>query len=163
SATFTVGTAQTFTVTTNGFPAPTLTESGGLPTGVTFTDNGDGTAKLVGTPAAGQGGTHVLTFTASNATGTSTQTSTLPVPPPRDVPRPTRPPPPLTPPLPGRPPPALHRPPQRLPGPAPDGGRPPAGRRQLPRHRQRHRQAGRHARRRHRGHLPPAPHRRQRH
>jgi PKD repeat protein len=79
SATFTVGTAQTFTVTTNGFPAPTLTESGSLPTGVTFHDNGDGTAKLLGTPAAGQGGLYTVTLTASNGTGTGTQTFTLTV------------------------------------------------------------------------------------
>ena len=37
-----------------------------LPTGVTFTDNGDGTATLAGTPAAGTGGSYPLTFTASN-------------------------------------------------------------------------------------------------
>ena len=48
------GTAGTFTVTTTGFPtATTLTETGALPAGVTFVDNGDGTATLAGTPAAG--------------------------------------------------------------------------------------------------------------
>src|SRR5262249_47537251 len=58
SATFTVGTASTFTViAATGFPAPpSLTESDALPTGVSFHDNGNGTAKLFGTPAAGQGG-----------------------------------------------------------------------------------------------------------
>jgi hypothetical protein len=66
AATFTVGTAGTFTVTTTGFPAPTITESGALPTGVTFTDNGNGTATLAGTPGAGTGGTFALTFTAGN-------------------------------------------------------------------------------------------------
>jgi hypothetical protein len=79
SATFTVGTASTFTVTATGFPTPALTESGTLPTGVSFTDNGNGTGKLAGTPAANQGGTYVLTFTASNAAGTSAQTFTLTV------------------------------------------------------------------------------------
>ena len=40
--------------TTAGFPtATTLTKTGALPAGVTFTDNGDGTATLAGTPAAG--------------------------------------------------------------------------------------------------------------
>lgn len=38
------GTPGTFTVTTGGFPHPTLSEVGALPSGFTFTDNGDGTA-----------------------------------------------------------------------------------------------------------------------
>jgi len=33
---------------------------------VTFTDNGDGTASLAGTPGAGTGGTYPITFTAGN-------------------------------------------------------------------------------------------------
>jgi len=66
--TFSAGSAGTFTVTTTpGDPAATgVTESGALPSGVTFTDNGDGTATLGGTPAAGTGGTYALTITASN-------------------------------------------------------------------------------------------------
>ena len=45
STTFTVGTPGTFTVTTTGFTPPaTLSETGTLPSGVTFVDNGDGTA-----------------------------------------------------------------------------------------------------------------------
>ena len=52
STTFTVGTAGSFTVTTTGFPTPTLSETGALPSGVTFTDNGNGTATLSGTPTA---------------------------------------------------------------------------------------------------------------
>ncbi|HEY3523466.1 MAG TPA: Ig-like domain-containing protein [Candidatus Limnocylindrales bacterium] len=66
SATFTVGSAGTFTVTTNGRPTAALSESGTLPSGVTFTDNGDGTATLAGTPAAGTGGDYGLTISASN-------------------------------------------------------------------------------------------------
>ncbi|HEV3264298.1 MAG TPA: putative Ig domain-containing protein [Acidimicrobiales bacterium] len=71
ATTFTVGSAGTFSVTTgHGFPsAPTLGETGALPTGVTFTDNGNGTATLAGTPAAGSGGTYPLTFTAHNGSG----------------------------------------------------------------------------------------------
>ena len=42
-----------FSVTTTGTPAPALTETGALPTGVTFVDNGNGTATLAGTPASG--------------------------------------------------------------------------------------------------------------
>ena len=53
STTFTVGSAGTFTVTTTGFPTAALSEVGSLPSGVTFVDNGDGTATLAGTPAAG--------------------------------------------------------------------------------------------------------------
>ena len=37
-------------MTTTGFPISALTETGALPTGVTFVDNGDGTATLAGTP-----------------------------------------------------------------------------------------------------------------
>jgi Putative Ig domain len=66
AATFSVGSAATFTVTTTGFPVAALNEVGALPTGVTFTDNGDGTATLAGTPAAGSGGSYALTLTASN-------------------------------------------------------------------------------------------------
>ncbi len=39
-------------------PTAALTETGSLPTGVTFTDNGDGTATLAGTPAAGTNGVY---------------------------------------------------------------------------------------------------------
>ncbi len=55
ATTFAIGSAGTFTVTTTaGYPtATTLTETGALPSGVSFTDNGDGTATLAGTPAAG--------------------------------------------------------------------------------------------------------------
>jgi hypothetical protein len=73
STTFTSGTAGTFTVTTTGFPLPALTRGGAaLPTGVTFVDNGNGTGTLGGTPAAGTGGTYVITFTATNVVGAST-------------------------------------------------------------------------------------------
>ena len=34
---------------------------------MTFVDNGDGTATLAGTPAAGTGGTYPLTITAANS------------------------------------------------------------------------------------------------
>lgn len=79
SATFSVGGAGTFSVTTTGFPAPALTETGALPTGVTFTDNGNGTAALAGTPAAGTSGTYTLSVKAANIVSTATQTFTLTV------------------------------------------------------------------------------------
>jgi Putative Ig domain/Abnormal spindle-like microcephaly-assoc'd, ASPM-SPD-2-Hydin len=57
-----------FTVGTSGFPTPTLSESGGLPSGVTFTANANGTATLSGTPAAGSTGSYPLVLTATNGT-----------------------------------------------------------------------------------------------
>jgi large repetitive protein len=66
STTFAVSITTSFTVTTTGFPEPSLAVSGALPGGVAFTDNGDGTAILSGTPAAGSEGVYPLTITASN-------------------------------------------------------------------------------------------------
>jgi probable HAF family extracellular repeat protein len=77
--TFFVGVAGSFTVTTTGFPVPALGVSGALPGGVTFTDNGDGTASLRGTPAEGTGGTYELVILAVNAVGATTQHFTLTV------------------------------------------------------------------------------------
>ena len=71
SATFTVGSGGTFSVTATGYPTPALTEAGALPDGVTFVDNGDGTATLSGTPAAGAGGVYSIRVIASNGVGTS--------------------------------------------------------------------------------------------
>ena len=80
ASTFTVGAAGNFSVTTSGFPAPSLSETGALPSGVTFTDNGNGTAKLAGTPAAGTGGTYSISIKAHNGIGSdATQTFILTV------------------------------------------------------------------------------------
>ena len=80
ATTFIVGSAGNFTITTTGFPNSALTRTGALPSGVTFTDNGDGTASLSGTPVAGTGGTYPITFTASNGVGANaTQNFTLTV------------------------------------------------------------------------------------
>ena len=67
SVTFTENPSQTFTVTTTGAPTPKITESGALPTGVSFVDNGNGTATLSGQPAAL--GAYPLTITANNGVG----------------------------------------------------------------------------------------------
>ena len=65
-----VGQAFTFTVRTKAYPAPVITlASGVLPSGVTFTDLGNGTASLAGTPAAGTAGTYSVTITAANGIG----------------------------------------------------------------------------------------------
>ena len=78
--TFTVGQAGTFTVKSTGVPTCTSSETGTLPTGVTFTDNADGTATLSGTPAAGTGGTYTFTITATNGVSAgATQSFTLTV------------------------------------------------------------------------------------
>jgi beta-glucosidase len=71
SAAMRVGTAGSVGITTAGFPAASLTETGRLPFGVSFTDNGDGTATLAGTPAAGTAGSYPVTLTASNGLPTT--------------------------------------------------------------------------------------------
>jgi hypothetical protein len=66
AAMFTADVANTFTVTTAGSPTPELTVSGGLPNGVTFTDNHDGTATLAGAPNLLAAGSHSFVITAAN-------------------------------------------------------------------------------------------------
>jgi hypothetical protein len=62
SASFPEGTSTTVTLSATGYPAPTITETGALPGGVTF-DNG----VLSGTPAVTtESSTYDLTITASN-------------------------------------------------------------------------------------------------
>ncbi len=78
SATFTAGSSGTFSVTTTGSPTAALSESGALPSGVTFVDNGNGTATLAGT--AGGVSSSVITISANNGVGNpATQTFTLTV------------------------------------------------------------------------------------
>ena len=77
TTTFTQGTAGTFTVTTTGTPAPALTATGSLPSGVTFVDNGNGTATLAGTAASGSNSSYPLTITATGAGSPASQSFTL--------------------------------------------------------------------------------------
>jgi hypothetical protein len=79
NTTFILGMAGSFTITTSGFPVPSLSEAGTLPSGVTFTDNGNGTATLAGTPGLGTGGSYTFNITALNGLGTDSQTFTLTV------------------------------------------------------------------------------------
>lgn len=66
SATFTVGAPESFTITTEGDPSAAIQLVGQLPTGIMFTDNGDGTATIGGTAAAASGGIYPVTINASN-------------------------------------------------------------------------------------------------
>ena len=80
STTFTAGTSDSFTVTTNGNPTDTLSETGTLPSGVSFVDNGNGTGTLSGDPASTAGGVYPITFGASNGVGSpASQSFTLTV------------------------------------------------------------------------------------
>ena len=75
STTFTVGSAGTFTVTTTGTPDGSHSRGRAAADGVTFTDNGDGTATLAGTPTGGTGGTYPITITAGNGVGSAASQS----------------------------------------------------------------------------------------
>ncbi len=111
STAFTVGQSSRYTVTATGSPTPALTESGALPDGIAFTDNGDGTATLAGTPAAGTQGTYYFTITAHNGVGSDfTQNFALTVNAASTPPPPSSPSAPPAPPQP-TPPSALHVPP----------------------------------------------------
>jgi len=101
SATFSVNVPGSFIVETRGNPVATLTKTGTLPSGVSFLNNGDGTAKIAGTPAVGSAGNYSVTVTAANGvmpnatqvftlavTATSTPTPT-PTPSPTPTPTPT--------------------------------------------------------------------------
>jgi YVTN family beta-propeller protein len=71
------GVPFTFTITTTGYPAPKITRTGGLPSGARFTNNGDGTATISGTPRKSAAGTYPLRLTATNKAGTATQAFTV--------------------------------------------------------------------------------------
>jgi hypothetical protein len=66
----TAGQAANVTITTSGFPFPALNETGSLPSGVSFSDNGNGTATITGTAStADQGLTFPVTLTADSGFG----------------------------------------------------------------------------------------------
>jgi len=78
ASSFAEGMDGTFIVTTaNGIPTPALQETGILPSGVTFTDNHDGTATLAGVPADGTEGSYILLITATNPGTSASQTFAL--------------------------------------------------------------------------------------
>ncbi|HUY30787.1 MAG TPA: kelch repeat-containing protein, partial [Acidimicrobiales bacterium] len=63
------GAYSSFTVTATGSPTPTLSLSGRLPAGISFTPRANGTATISGTPAPYGFGTYVVDVTASNGVG----------------------------------------------------------------------------------------------
>ena len=77
-ATFAELTNGSFTVQTTGNPDAGLSiQQGSLPSGLSFTDNGDGTATISGAPDLNQVGTHSVTLQAANVAGTVTQQLTI--------------------------------------------------------------------------------------
>ena len=77
STTMTVGVNGSFPIATSGFKHPSLTVVGSLPSGVTLTDHGDGTAALAGTPATAAGAVYPITLRGSEAGVTVDQAFTL--------------------------------------------------------------------------------------
>jgi hypothetical protein len=67
AVTFKLGQPSAFTVKTTGSPTPSIKETAFLPDGISFADNGDGTATLSGTPKPLDATGHYnLILTASN-------------------------------------------------------------------------------------------------
>ena len=79
AASFAIGQSGSFTITATGTPAPPITESGTLPSGLTFTAGANGSATITGTPAAGTTGSYPITLTAQNSIAYANQTLTLSV------------------------------------------------------------------------------------
>jgi large repetitive protein len=73
STTFAVGAAGSFALTATGYPAPTFSEIGSLPTGVAITDLSPGGWQLSGTPAVGSGGVYPFSLSAYNGVGVPAQ------------------------------------------------------------------------------------------
>ena len=69
---FTLGQPGSFTVTSTGYPPAALRMNGALPDGLVFTDNGDGTATISGTPRHLTGSPIALGVQATNAAGSIT-------------------------------------------------------------------------------------------
>ncbi len=82
SATLSATLRNTFVVKATGGTATTMSESGALPSGISF-NPGAARARLTGIAATGAVGVYPLVFTASNAAGATTQSFTLYVVPPR--------------------------------------------------------------------------------
>jgi len=68
SVTFTVGVNNSFAIAASGNPLPTISESGALPSGISFRRG-----QFRGTPAAGTANTYHVMITASNTVGSTNQ------------------------------------------------------------------------------------------
>jgi hypothetical protein len=73
NVTFTIGSNGSFTVNTTGSPNAALSKTGALPSAVNFTDNGNGTATISGTPGVGTAGNYPITITANNGVNPNAQ------------------------------------------------------------------------------------------
>ena len=76
-ATVTAGSHVNLTISSSGSPTPSLTLSGILPSGITFTDNHNGTGTVTGTLAPKKAGSYSLTLTATNSAGVTQQPFTF--------------------------------------------------------------------------------------
>jgi hypothetical protein len=74
------GAAMDQPIKATGYPVPALTESGTLPAGLTFTDHGNGTGDIAGTPAAGSSGHYPVTITTASSMGSASESFTIVVP-----------------------------------------------------------------------------------
>ena len=77
SASFFASIGGTFTIDAAGFPAVAVTETGTLPSGVTFVDNGNGTAALTVSASAAPGVLHLTLKAANGILPNATQSFTL--------------------------------------------------------------------------------------
>ena len=75
-----IGAAMDQPIKATGYPVPVLTKTGKLPAGLTFTDHGDGTGDIAGTPAAGSSGRYPVTITATSGLGSTSESFTIVVP-----------------------------------------------------------------------------------
>lgn len=72
---FSQGQPSSYSVDAGGYPIPAISETGSLPPGLVFADNGDGTATVSGTPTTA--GAWTVTVTATNSGGSVSQVYSL--------------------------------------------------------------------------------------
>jgi hypothetical protein len=79
--TFKVGSLlnQIFASRTSGYPAPTITETGQLPNGLSFSPLPNGKSEIIGIAQPGSGGVYNISLAATNVFGTVTQQVVLTV------------------------------------------------------------------------------------
>jgi hypothetical protein len=70
---------QIFASRTSGYPAPTITETGQLPNGLSFSPLPNGKSEIIGIAQPGSGGVYDISLAATNVFGTVTQQVVLTV------------------------------------------------------------------------------------